>query len=160
VTVLLGVFTAGHDDCRRAIVQAGGITCRHHTIGQERRTQLAEGFHRRVGADRFVQTLRHRDGATEVTVERFRDGVLMDRLTLRQADGSDRLTGSLSVPGAPAVDLTAERDGETLVLTRTVAGQTPERFIASASEVRGLEARVLASLGPAAPTALARASDL
>ncbi|MGH7377087.1 MAG: DUF3332 family protein [Candidatus Methylomirabilales bacterium] len=111
-----------------------------------------------VGADRFVQTLRHRDGATEVTVERFRDGALVDRLTLRQVDGSDRLTGSLEVPGAPAVTLLAERDGESLLLTRTVAGQAPERFTSSPAEVSSLEARVLAALGPAAPTAVARAS--
>ena len=111
-----------------------------------------------VGADRFVQTLRDRDGATEVTVEHFRDGALVDRLTLRQVDGSDRLTGSLEVPGAPAVTLLAERDGESLLLTRTVAGQAPERFTSSPAEVYGLEARVLAALGPAAPTAVARAS--
>ena len=111
-----------------------------------------------VGAERVVQTLRHRDGATEVTVERFRDGALVDRLTLRQPDGSDRLTGSLEVPGAPIVTLLAERDGETLLLTRTVAGQAPERFTSSPAEVSSLEARVLAALGPAAPTAVARAS--
>jgi len=111
-----------------------------------------------VGAERFVQTLRHRDGATEVTVERFRDGALVDRLTLRQPDGSDRLAGSLEVPGAPIVTLLAERDGETLLLTRTVAGQAPERFTSSPAEVSRLEARVLAALGPAAPTVVARAS--
>ncbi|MCI0370252.1 MAG: DUF3332 domain-containing protein [candidate division NC10 bacterium] len=112
----------------------------------------------RVGADRIVQTLRHRDGATEMTVERFRDGVLLDRVTLRQPDGSDRLAGSLHVPGAPTVTLLAERDGERLLLTRAVAGQAPERLVSSASEVRTLEARVLAALGPVAPTAVARAS--
>lgn len=111
-----------------------------------------------VGADRFVQTLRHRDGATEVRVERFRDGTLVDHLTLRQEDGSDRLTGSLEAPGAPAVTLLAERDGESLLLTRTVAGQAPERLTSSPAEVSSLEARVLAALGPAAPTAVARAS--
>ena len=111
-----------------------------------------------VGAERFVQTLRHRDGATEVTVERFRDGALVDRLTLRQPDGSDRLAGSLEVPGAPIVTLLAERDGETLLLTRTVAGQAPERFTSSPAEVSRLQARVLAALGPAAPTVVARAS--
>ena len=111
-----------------------------------------------VGADRFVQTLRHRDGATEMTVERFRDGALVDRLTLRQPDGSDRLTGSLQVPGAPAVVLLAEREGETLVLTRTVAGGALERLVSSATEVRSLEVRVLATLGPAAPTTVASTS--
>ena len=79
-------------------------------------------------------------------------------MTLRQPDGSDRLTGSLEAPGAPVVTLLAERDGETLLLTRTVAGQTPERFTSSPAEVSSLEARVLAALGPAAPTAVARAS--
>ena len=112
-----------------------------------------------VGADRFVQTLRHRDEATEMSVERFRDGALVDRLTLRQPDGSDRLTGSLEAPGAPAVTLLAERDGESLLLTRTVAGQAPER-LSSPAEVSSLEARVLAALGPAAPTAVARASHV
>ncbi len=109
-----------------------------------------------VGADHFVQTLRHRDGATEVTVERFRDGALVDRLTLRQPDGSDRLTGSLHIPGAPAVTLLAEHDGESLLLARTVAGQAPERFTSGPAEARSLEARILAALGPAAPTAAAR----
>ncbi|MGH7379612.1 MAG: hypothetical protein ACREJ7_05105, partial [Candidatus Methylomirabilales bacterium] len=65
---------------------------------------------------------------------------------------------SLEVPGAPAVTLLAERDGESLLLTRTVAGQAPERFTSSPAEVSSLEARVLAALGPAAPTAVARAS--
>lgn len=111
-----------------------------------------------VGADRFVQTIRYRDGATEMTVERFRDGALVDRLTLRQADGSDRVAGALHVPGGPVTTLLAERDGETLLLTRTVAGQAPERFTSSPAEVSSLEARVLAALGPAAPTAVARAS--
>jgi len=111
-----------------------------------------------VGADRVVQTIRHRDGATEVRVERFRDGTLVDHLTLRQEDGSDRLTGSLEAPGAPAVTLLAARDGESLLLTRTVAGQAPERLTSSPAEVSSLEARVLAALGPAAPTAVARAS--
>jgi len=78
-------------------------------------------------------------------------------MTLRQPDGSDRLTGSLEAPGAPAVTLLAERDGESLLLTRTVAGQAPER-LSSPAEVSSLEARVLAALGPAAPTAVARAS--
>lgn len=111
-----------------------------------------------VGADRVVQTIRHRDGATEMTVERFRDGALVDRLTLRQPDGSDRVTGSLQAPGAPAVTLLAERDGEALLLTRTVAGQAPERLAAGAADIRSLETRLLAALGPAAPTTLARIS--
>jgi hypothetical protein len=108
-----------------------------------------------VGADRFVQTIRHRDGATEMSVERFRDGTLVDRLTLRQEDPSDQVTGSLEMAGAPPEALVAEPDGATLVLTRTVAGQAPARTTASAAEVRSLEARLLAALGPAAPTALA-----
>jgi len=111
-----------------------------------------------VGADRFVQTLRHRDGATEMTVERFRDGALVERLVLRQPDGENRLTGSLDAAGAASVTLLAERDGDTLVLTRTVAGQAPERSSASAGEVRSLEAGLLAALGPAGPTALAGVS--
>jgi len=111
-----------------------------------------------IGADRFVQTLRHRDGATEMTVERFRDGALVERLVLRQPDGEDRLTGSLHAAGAVSVTLLAEREGDTLVLTRTVAGQAPERSSASADEVRSLEARLLAALGPAGPTALAGVS--
>lgn len=108
-----------------------------------------------VGADRFVQTIRHRDWGTEMTVERFRDGTLVDRLTLRQEDGSDRLTGSLEVAGAAPEALVAEPDAATLVLTRTVPGQSPVVLTASAADVRSLEARLLAALGPAAPTALA-----
>jgi len=111
-----------------------------------------------IGADHFVQTLRHREGATEMTVERFRDGALVERLVLRQPDGEDRLTGSLHAAGAVSVTLLAEREGDTLVLTRTVAGQAPERSSASADEVRSLEARLLAALGPAGPTALAGVS--
>lgn len=111
-----------------------------------------------VGAERVIQTIRHRDGATEMTVERFREGALVDRLAVRQADGSDRVTGSLHVPGAPVASLLVERDGDTLLLTRTVAGQAPERLAAGAADIRSLEARVLAALGPAAPTALARIS--
>jgi hypothetical protein len=69
-----------------------------------------------------------------------------------------RLTGSLEVPGAPAVTLLAERDGEMLLLTRTVAGQAPERFTSNPAEISGLEGRLLAALGPAAPTTVARGS--
>lgn len=108
-----------------------------------------------IGADRVVQTLRHRNAATEMTVERFRDDTLVDRLTLRQEDASDRLSGTLEVAGAAPEALVAEPDGATLVLTRTVPGQAPVVVTASAAEVGSLQARLLAALGPAAPTALA-----
>jgi hypothetical protein len=93
-----------------------------------------------------------------MTVERFRGGALAERLVLRQPDGEDRLTGSLEAAGAASVTLLAEREGDTLVLTRTVAGQAPERVVSGASEVQSLEGRVLSALGPAAPTAVASTS--
>lgn len=108
-----------------------------------------------IGAARVVQTLRHRNAATEMTVERFRDDTLVDRLTLRQEDASDRLSGTLEVAGAAPEALVAEPQGATLVLTRTVPGQAPVVVTASAAEVGSLQARLLAALGPAAPTALA-----
>lgn len=108
-----------------------------------------------VGAERVIQTIRHRDGATEMTVERFRDGAMVDRLTVRQADGSERLTAALEAAGAAPETLVAEPEGETLVLTRTARGQAPVRTTATAADLRGHEARLLAALGPAAPAALA-----